>query len=362
MNKGISFRILPKREKVALWGYSLMRISEKIVVCLLIAASGLLVLDSVTLASEHNLSNIEFFESRIRPILTQDGYECNHTQGPQKGGLALDHRAALLNGGKSGPAIIPDDAASSFLIKAIRRSSSDLEIPKSGAPLEVVIIHDFETWINNGAIEPRDQAPAPEEIQGDTNSKAILTGRKNWWSFHPIDKPPVPMNAFGSQLALHPVDAFINKTLLDQGLSPSEEADNETLLRGLSVTLLGVPPSPEELEQFLSDPSNNAFERKVDEYLASLQSGERWARHWMDWIRYAESRESKGDPTTPIAWYYRDYLIRALNQCVPYDQVLQEHLAGDLLPSPRIDQKLGLNKSFYLQLMLSTEETPCETS
>jgi hypothetical protein len=82
----------------------------------------------------------------------------------------------------------------------------------------------------------------------------------------------------------------------------------------------------------------------------------------MDWIRYAESRESKGDPTTPIAWYYRDYLIRALNQCVPYDQVLQEHLAGDLLPSPRIDQKLGLNKSFYLQLMLSTEETPCETS
>ena len=296
------------------------------------------------LTSPQASRNIEFFESRIRPILTQDCYECHQSDGVQKGGLVLDHREALLKGGNSGPAIIPGNPDQSLLIKAIRHMSSDLEMPKSGAPLEPSVVRDFETWIRNGAVDPRDQAPSEDEISKDTDWKAIMERRKNWWSFLPVANPIVPQLNTQPQPE-HPVDAFIQKSLEANNLQAAGMADKKTLLRRLSFTLLGLPPSPTELEAFLANTRFDAFEQKVDEYLDSPHFGERWARHWMDWIRYAESHGSEGDPNIPNAWFYRDYLIRALNQDVPYDQLLLEHLAGDLLPTPRINEALGLNES-----------------
>jgi hypothetical protein len=217
-------------------------------------------------------------------------------------------------------------------------------MPKSGAPLEPEVIQDFEKWIKDGAVDPRDQPPTEEELTKDTDWNAIMQRRKNWWSFQPIVQPDIPAFDLNSN-STHPVDAFIQTEITNNGLIPEAVADKETLLRRLSFALLGLPPSSTELEMFLADDTEDAFERKVDEYLDSPHFGERWARHWMDWIRYAESHGSEGDPTIPNAWYYRDYLIRALNQDIPYDQLLREHLAGDLLPSPRINQELGLNES-----------------
>ena len=321
-----------------------MILAHKTLLCRLALACSLPGLPFVAQASPQYSDKIEFFESHIRPILAQDCYECHQTNGKQKGGLALDHRQAMLTGGNSGPAIIPGNPDASLLIKAIRHESDDLQMPKSGAPLERETIRDFETWIRDGAVDPRDQAPSGEKIAQSADWQAIMERRKNWWSFRPIARPAIPQLQNAPQ-PTHPVDAFIQHSLQTNGLSPSDKATKETLIRRLSLTLLGLPPSPQELEVFLADNQPDAFELKVDEYLNSPQFGERWARHWMDWVRYAESHGSEGDPTIPNAWLYRDYLIRALNQDVPYDQLLLEHLAGDLLPSPRINNSLGLNES-----------------
>ncbi len=301
---------------------------------------------AIAFAASQDPADLEFFENRIRPVLAQDCYECHQSKGPKKGGLVLDHREALLQGGDSGPAIVPRDPDASLLIRAIRHTSADLQMPKSRAPLESHVIQDFELWIENGATDPRDQPPSEEEITEDTNWNAIMERRKNWWSFQPVIQPSIPyLDTRTRPQPAHPVDAFIQKSLEINGLQPSEQANKQTLLRRLSFTLKGLPPSPIELENFLADNSATAFERKVDEYLNSPHFGERWARHWMDWIRYAESHGSEGDPTIPNAWYYRDYLIRALNQDIPYDQLILEQLAGDLIPSPRINTFLGLNES-----------------
>ena len=318
--------------------------AHKKISCFLILALGIFGDAFCLTASTLPAEKLEFFENRIRPILAQDCYECHQTNGVSKGGLILDHREALLKGGNSGPAIIPGNPDSSLLIQAIRHSSSDLEMPKSGAPLELEVIHDFEKWIKDGAVDPRNQPPTDEEFTKDTDWEAVMARRKNWWSFQPITQPDIPNRGFSAN-PTHPVDALIQAELIKKGLTPESRTDKETLLRRLSFTLLGLPPSTTELESFLADDKEDAFDRKVDDYLDSPHFGERWARHWMDWIRYAESHGSEGDPTIPNAWYYRDYLIRALNQDVPYDQLLLEHLAGDLLPSPRINQELGLNES-----------------
>ncbi|HSG68891.1 MAG TPA: DUF1549 domain-containing protein, partial [Planctomycetaceae bacterium] len=286
---------------------------------------------------------IEFFESRIRPVLAQDCYECHRTGKKMKGGLALDHRQAILNGGDSGRVIEPGNPANSLLVKAIRHEIEDLEMPKNGAKLDEAVIADFEKWIRLGAPDPRNEPASDVEIATDTEWKSVLERRKNWWSFQMPRESTVPaMGASGSEL---PVDRFIDAKLAEAGLVPMQRADKRTLIRRLSFALKGLPPKPEEIDAFLRDGDPQAYERLVDDYLASPRFGERWARHWMDWIRYADSHGSEGDPMIPNAWRYRDYLIRALNADVSYNQLVREHLAGDLLPNPRINTELGLNES-----------------
>ncbi|MBL9200711.1 MAG: PSD1 domain-containing protein [Opitutaceae bacterium] len=276
-------------------------------------------------------ADVEFFEQRIRPVLAQDCYECHRTGGKMKAGLALDHRAALLKGGDAGPAVIPGDTKNSLLLQAIRHEHEDLTMPKAGAKLDAAVIADFERWVARGAPDPRDAPPTDAQVASETDWPAVRARRMSWWSFQPLQKATPPAGR-----AAHPVDRFLAARRAAAGLTTAPRADPATLARRLSFALTGLPPAPNQ---------RATFSDQVESLLASPHFGERWARHWMDWVRYADSHGSEGDPMIPHAWRYRDYLIRALNADVPYNQLVREHLAGDLLPAPRLNPTLKLNES-----------------
>ncbi len=309
-----------------------------------IGVSGALVLVVAAPASSLSPEQTEFFESRIRPILAQDCYECHSVAGKQKGGLLLDHRAGWQAGGDGGPVIVPGKPEESRLLRAIRHDEENLAMPKSGAKLEEAVIADFVRWIRMGAPDPRDKPPSPEQIQQDQDWKAVLQRRKSWWSFQPIVDSVPPESEWSS----HPVDRFLEAQRKAEGLEAVGPADANILARRLYFALIGLPPTAEQARAFLQAHEENparAVESLADELLASPHFGERWARHWMDWIRYAESHGSEGDPQIGNAHLYRDYLIRALNADVPYDQLLREHVAGDQLQPPRVNEHLAINES-----------------
>lgn len=286
----------------------------------------------------------EFFETRIRPILAQECYECHSEATKSKGGLLLDTRGGWETGGDSGPVIVPGKPGESILLQSIAHEREDLKMPKAGAQLDPQVIGDFRKWIEMGAPDPRDEPPSPEQLSRDTNWEAIRERRKGWWSFQPIRDPAVPQ----IEGAGTPVDRFIRERLGKEGLPPAEAAEPAVLHRRLSFALAGLPPTVEDSRAFLEawqqDP-DKATNDLVTRLLDSPAFAERWARHWMDWMRYAETHGSEGDPAIPHAWQYRDYLIRALHADIPYDQLLTEHVAGDLLAAPRINDSLGLNES-----------------
>ena len=288
---------------------------------------------------------LEFFESRIRPVLAEHCYACHNSIDTAEGGLSLDHRAAVLKGGDNGSVVTAGQPGKSRLLATIRHEFDGFEMPDGGAKLGDDIIADFEKWIRLGLPDPRDEAPSAEELSEATSWENILASRKKWWSFEPIADPTPP----AIDGIANPIDQFIAATWRENDLRPTGPADAQTLVRRLYFNLIGLPPSPEEAGKWVdaieSGNRDEQLEKLVDQLLASPQFGERWARHWMDWIRYAESHGSEGDPGIENAWLYRDYLIRALNADVPYDQLLSEHVAGDLLDTPRIDESLGINES-----------------
>ena len=291
-----------------------------------------------------NPESVEFFESRIRPVLAQECYQCHSQAGERKGGLLLDHRAGWQAGGNSGPVIVPGKPAESLLLRAIRHEDEDLKMPQAGAQLDEAIIRDFVRWISLGAPDPRDAPPSPEQFAADTDWNAVMQRRKNWWSFQPVANPSPPAADWSD----HPVDRFLQAKREIAGLDPVEPADAHTLVRRLYFALIGLPPLPEQISAFVADHAEDperAVEALTEELLASPQFGERWARHWMDWIRYAESHGSEGDPQIGNAHLYRNYIIRALNSDTPYDQLVREHVAGDLLEAPRFNRALGINES-----------------
>src|ERR1051325_6247351 len=288
----------------------------------------------------------EFFEKKIRPVLAGECYEC-HSAKKQKGGLRLDFRDALRKGGENGPAIVPGDAKKSLLITAITHERDDLKMPEKGVKLDEAVIKDFSAWVNMGAPDPRDAPAAAVAATAASSWDATLAARKTWWSFQHVAKPavPTPKNATWSE---HPVDRFLLARLEERGLQPASPADARLLIRRLYFALTALPPRPEEVEAFVratvQHPASS-IQHLTDRLLASSQFGERWARHWMDLVRYAETHGSEGDPEIREAWRYRDYLIRAFNADVPVDQLIREHIAGDLLPNPRLNRAEGLNES-----------------
>ena len=292
---------------------------------------------------------LEFFEHRIRPVLVEHCYECHSSGQTAEAGLVLDHRDALRRGGDAG-SLLATPVQESLLLKVIRHEIVGLEMPEGGLKLADQVIADFQRWIEDGAIDPRDGPPPVEELAQATSWQAIRDKRTQWWSFQPITQPEIPPvqaaaedeNQHWSQFA---VDRFTRAKMNAAGLSPASQAERSTLARRLSFALTGLPPTPEQVSHFVDDPSPHAYDSLVDQWLDSPHFGERWARHWMDWIRYAESHGSEGDPRIDGAHYYRDYLIRAFNDDVPYDQLVREHIAGDLLEKPRLNHELAINES-----------------
>ncbi len=299
-------------------------------------AMGLLVLRVQAAGARPTPEALEFFEKKIRPVLAQQCYAC-HAGEKKQGGLQLDTKAAVLKGATAGPIIVPGKPEESSLIQALRYASAT-KMPPTGKLPEAVIA-DFEKWVTLGAPDPRDASVKPAATAWD----AVVAERKKWWSLVPVRKPKLP-TVKNTAWSPQPVDRFILAALEKAGLTPSPIADRRTLIRRATLVLTGLPPTPNEVEAFVHDRSPKAYEQLVDRLLASPQFGERWARHWMDVTRFGETHGYEWNYEVRDAWRYRDYLIRAFNQDVPYDQFVREHLAGDLIP-PRWNQAEQLNES-----------------
>ena len=287
---------------------------------------------------------VEFFEKRIRPILVERCYSCHNSSVEAAGSLALDHRAGLRNGGDGGVLIVPGQPDESRLLAILRHQVDGLKMPQDGAKLEPEVIGDLERWIRMGAHDPRDMPPTAQELARATSWEATFAKRRTWWSFQPVVDHSVA-NVRNRHWSPHSIDRFLLAAMEAQGLNPAKTAERRTLLRRVSLVLTGLPPTVEEMHRFLADKSDDAYGRAVDRLLNSARFGERWARHWMDLVRYCESHGSQGDPELANAYRYRDYLIRAFNSDVPYDQLVREQIAGDLLPEPRWNTEEGFSES-----------------
>ena len=309
--------------------------------CFLLVGLAFGCVSSVGLAND--AAKLEFFETKIRPVLVEHCTGCHNSLDKKKGGLALDYRQAVLTGGDSGEIIVPGKPEESVLLWALQHKNG-YEMPANAPQLDAVIIQDFAEWIRTGAYDPRLTKPTKDDLKSNKSWEETREERKRWWSFQPVKEHPVPQ-VDDDEWSGTPIDRFVFARMHEAGLSPQPLADPATLIRRVSLILTGLPPTPERTAEFLANPSEEAYGKLVDELLASNAFGERWARHWMDWYRYAETHGSEGDPPIPYASEYREYLIRALNSDVPYDQLLIEHLAGDLLENPRLNHALELNES-----------------
>jgi hypothetical protein len=280
----------------------------------------------------------EYFEKKVRPILVANCVNC-HGAKKQKGGLRLDGKAAFALGGETGPAVVPGKPETSRLVKAVQYTD-DIKMPPKGK-LNDAEIAILTAWVKGGAPWPDDGTIA----KGPEKTFDLQARAKAQWSFQPIKRPPVPEIRNPNAEIRNEIDRFLLAGLQKEGLTFAPPADKRTLLRRVYFDLIGLPPSPAEIDTFLKDDSPEAFAKVVDKLLASPQYGERWGRHWLDLVRYADTYGHEFDFEIPDAWRYRDYVIRAFNADVPFNQFLTEHIAGDLLPNPRRDPKMGLNES-----------------
>ncbi len=271
---------------------------------------------------------VEFFENKIRPIFANHCLECHSAEkGKTKGGLSMDSREEVLKGGESGPGLKPKDVKGSTLIKAVTWED-DLQMPPK-KKLSAEQIEDLKKWVAMGAPDPR-----------EPSKTAAKADKKAHWAFQPIPKvtPPTPKNAAWCNNA---IDKFVLAKLEEKGMLPAPQADKEALLRRVFYDLIGLPPSPLQIEQFVRDPNpDEAYAKVIDQLLASPAYGERWGRHWLDTARYSDTT---GDTTNqadritdykyPYAWTYREWVINAVNRDMPYDQFLMQQLAADKLPN-----------------------------
>jgi hypothetical protein len=319
------------------------QVSPALILCIVFAFALEISPSAVTAAPASDPDPTAFFESRIRPLLVEKCYSCHSAQAKKlKGGLYLDGRDSLVKGGDSGPAIVPGNPDQSRLIDAVRYGNPDLQMPPK-TRLTDAQVADLTQWVKAGAAWPAEKKG--QTPSGPARPVFDLQKRKaEHWAWQPIRRqtPPAVTNA---QWPRGPIDGFILAKLEAAGLSPAPDADRRTLIRRAYFDLTGLPPTPQAAQAFVDDPSPAAFETVVDRLLASPQFGERWARHWLDLVRFAETRGHEFDYPIPNAWRYRDYVVRAFNADVPYDQFITEHLAGDLLDQPRMNPSEGFDES-----------------
>jgi hypothetical protein len=285
-----------------------------------------------TAAASDDRAAVDLFESKIRPVLVERCYECHSAQAKKlKGGLLLDTAEGLRKGGDSGTVLVPSKPDESLLIKAIRYHDDKLQMP----PKDRLADHEvaaFEQWVKLGAPDPRGNKPAGE--------RAELAQAKKWWSIQPVRKPEPP-KVKDKRWPETPIDQFILAGLEKRQLKPVAVTDRRTLIRRATYDLIGLPPSPEEVEEFVNDPAPlpQAFAKVVDRLLASRHYGERWGRHWMDIVRYADTAGDNSDYPVPELYRYRNYIIDAFNADKPYNEFIREQIAGDLLPARNQDEK-----------------------
>lgn len=290
----------------------------------------------------------QFFETKIRPVLVESCFKC-HGAGKQKGGLRLDSLAGLLTGGDRGPALAPGQPEGSLLIKAISYSDPELKMPPS-KKLPPQQIADLTQWIKMGAPWPgSDNVEAPTTRRGEFQ---ITERDRAHWAFQSIRRPAVPLIQQTAWSA-NPIDAFILAQLEAKGLAPNPPAPKRELIRRVYYDLTGLPPTPQEVETFVADRSPRAYEALIDRLLDSPRYGEKWGRHWLDLVRFAETNSYERDNPKPNAWRYRDYVIRSFNEDKPYDRFIREQLAGDELPERDPD---GLIATGYYRLGIWDDE------
>ncbi len=256
----------------------------------------------------------DLFETKVRPLLLKQCSAC-HGNAQQLGGLRLDTREGFLKGGAHGSVVVPNQPDKSPLIQAVRYAGN-LKMPPAGR-LSNEQVSTLEQWVKGGGEFP--------QSTGKSAPSAVL------WALQPVRKTTPPRVALPAWNR-NPIDAFILKTMTNKGMRPAPPADRRSLLRRLTFDLIGAPPSPEEIASFIADKSPNAYEKRVDALLASKHYGERWARYWLDVARYADSSGYERDASKPYSWKYRDYVIQALNEDMPYNRFVTEQLAGDELP------------------------------
>ncbi len=266
------------------------------------------------------------FERQIAPLLAQRCLSCHSTETPN-GGFSVQDSTEFFSGGF----VAPGDSAASHLLSLISAEGGKPEMPKDADPLAAAEVASIAKWIDDGATWPDDfvlQQPAVDDF--------------DWWSFQPISRPPVPRS--DDPWAASPIDQFVLRTLSQKGLTVSPPADRRALIRRLTYDLIGLPPTPAEVADFMddSDVDEKAYERLVNRLLESKRYGERWARHWLDVAKYADSNGYDKDKLRPNAWPYRDYVIRSMNEDKPYARFVQEQIAGDVLFPGTADGTLGL--------------------
>ena len=265
---------------------------------------------------------LKFFETRIRPVLAENCYEC-HGEQKQKAGLRLDNIGYILAGSEDGQVLVPGDASKSLVYTAITHVDPDLQMPKKADKLPDNQIEDIRKWIEMGA-------PWPEnEVVKAAKSGEFTEAERAWWSFQPLQDVTPPNVDPATGIVKNDVDKFILAKLKEKGLKQAPEATPEELVRRLYFNMHGLPPTNEELDTYLADKDPEKYEKLVEKLLASPRYGERWGQHWLDLSRYAESDGYRQDGYRPDAWPYRDYVIKSFNEDKPYDQFVREQLAGD---------------------------------
>ncbi|MCG6156386.1 PSD1 and planctomycete cytochrome C domain-containing protein [Rubinisphaera margarita] len=278
-------------------------------------------------------TDLEFFEKRVRPVLIEHCYDC-HSAEERSGGLRLDSRHSVLKGGDTGPSIVAGEPEKSLLIEAIEYNNRDLQMPPEQKMSDSQIA-DLKEWVRRGAPDPRIETP--EDSHEPLAGMSIEDGRA-FWSFQPVANPSLPAVEHSDWVAT-PIDHFVLRSLERNDLTPAPKADRETLLRRVTYDLTGLPPTIEELDAFLADTSDDAFDKVVERLLSSPQYGVHWGRHWLDVARYADSNGLDENLAYGHAWRYRDYVINSFNNDKPYDRFVIEQLAGDLLPDATVETR-----------------------
>lgn len=270
---------------------------------------------------------IAFFEKKIRPVLAEKCYKC-HAENSEKikGGFVLDTREGIRRGGDNGPGIVPGDLVKSLVIESLHYTNKDMQMPpeKSGGKLPDSVIADFEQWVRMGAPDPREGAASVVKSEWDTEKA------KNHWAYQPVKQAAAPAVKDASW-PKNDIDRFILAGLEAKGIKPVGDAQPDVLLRRVCFDLTGLPPTPEQVDYFLTNHDPQAFEKIVDALLQSPRFGERWGRHWLDVARYAESTGKDVNCLLPHAWRFRDYVIESFNKDKPFNDFIREQIAGDLM-------------------------------